>query len=150
MSETHTPTLDDLLAPPPLDAALAMAPAKFYETIVLRFLARIINADGTIDPKELSMLVDVAIQLGVDGTQARRILDDEMAQKSDPAVLAAQIGDPVRQREVYAMGCLMGVTDGSVAPAEAVVLADFARGAEIPDGDAGDILAAVLAATKSA
>jgi uncharacterized membrane protein YebE (DUF533 family) len=125
---------------------MAMAPSRVLETIILRFLARIINADGTIDPKELSMLVDISIQLGLEGPEAHRILDDEMTRKSDAAQLATQIPDPVQQREVYAMGCLMGVSDGSVASQEQEVLAAFARGAGIPAKDAGDILDAVIAA----
>jgi uncharacterized membrane protein YebE (DUF533 family) len=149
MSEPNL-SLDALLAPPSLEAAMALAPSRVLETIILRFLARIINADGTIDPKELSMLVDISIQLGLEGPEAHRILDDEMTRKSDAAQLAAQIPDPVQQREVYAMGCLMGVSDGSVAKSEQQVLADFARGANIPAKDAGDILDAVIAAKSGA
>src|SRR6185369_11548786 len=62
MSEPNL-SLDALLTPPPIESAMAMAPSRVLETIILRFLARIINADGTIDPKELSMLVDISIQL---------------------------------------------------------------------------------------
>jgi uncharacterized membrane protein YebE (DUF533 family) len=145
MSEPNL-SLDAFLTPPSLDAALAMAPSRVLETIILRFLARIINADGTIDPKELTMLVDISIQLGLEGPEAHRILDDEMERKSDAAQLAAQIPDSVQRREVYAMGCLMGVSDGAVAASEQQVLADFARGAHIPEKDAGDILDAVIAA----
>ncbi len=148
MSEPNL-SLDALLAPPPLDQAMNNAPKRVLETIILRFLARIITADGTIDPKELSMLVDISIQLGMEGPEAHRILDDEVAKKSDCAQLAAQIVDPVQQREVYAMGCLMGVSDGSVAEAEQAALADFARGANITEKDAGDILDAVIAAKSS-
>jgi uncharacterized membrane protein YebE (DUF533 family) len=149
MSEPNL-SLDALLTPPPLESAMAMAPSRVLETIILRFLARIINADGTIDPKELSMLVDISLQLGLEGPEAHRILDDEMTRKSDASQLAAQIPDPVQQREVYAMGCLMGVSDGSVATQEQEVLADFARGANIPAKDAGDILDAVIAAKSGA
>jgi uncharacterized membrane protein YebE (DUF533 family) len=145
MSEPNL-SLDAFLTPPPLEAALAMAPSRVLETIILRFLARIINADGTIDPKELTMLVDISIQLGLEGPEAHRILDDEMERRSDAGALAAQIPDPVQQREVYAMGCLMGVSDGAVASSEQKVLADFARGANIPARDAGEILDAVIAA----
>jgi uncharacterized membrane protein YebE (DUF533 family) len=149
MSEPNL-SLDALLAPPPIEAAMALAPSRVLETIILRFLARIINADGTIDPKELSMLVDISLQLGLEGPEAHKILDDEMTRRSDAAQLAAQIPDPVQQREVYAMGCLMGVSDGSVPVSEQKVLAEFARGANIPDKDAGDILDAVIAAKQGA
>jgi uncharacterized membrane protein YebE (DUF533 family) len=147
MSEPK-PALDAMLAPPTLEDALRMAPSRVLETIILRFLARIINADGTIAPKELSMLVDISIELGLAGHEARQILDDEMTRKSDAASLAAQITDPVQQREVYAMGCLMGVSDGAVAAEEQEVLAAFARGAGIPDKDANEILDAVIFCKK--
>jgi uncharacterized membrane protein YebE (DUF533 family) len=149
MSEPNL-SLDALLAPPSLEDAMHLAPTRVLETIILRFLARIINADGTIDPKELAMLVDISIQLGLEGPEAHRILDDEMNTKSDAAQLASQIPDATQQREVYAMGCLMGVSDGSVAAAEQEVLAAFARGAGIPDKDAGEILDAVIAAKAGA
>jgi uncharacterized membrane protein YebE (DUF533 family) len=93
-------------------------------------------------------LVGIAVQLGLDGADAKQILDDELAKASDPAQLAAQLPDEARRREVYAMGCLMGATDGQVADAERGVLAQFARGAGIPDEDAVNILATVVDATK--
>lgn len=141
--------LDDLLGPPPADPA-AFAPTKILETIVMRFLARVIHADGQIDPKELSMLVEVAIKLGLGGDEARRILDDELTRKSNCAVLAAQIPDEARRREVYAMGCLVGAADGSVGDVERAVLAEFAQGAQLPDQDAREILDAVIEAALSA
>jgi uncharacterized membrane protein YebE (DUF533 family) len=118
------------------------------ENIVLRFLARVVNADGKIAGEELSLLVGIAVQLGLDGAAAKQILDDELAKSSDPAQLATQLPDEARRREVYAMGCLMGATDGSVADAERGVLAQFAAGANIPSADAENILATVIDATK--
>jgi uncharacterized membrane protein YebE (DUF533 family) len=139
-------SLADLLAPPPL--AAAPAPVKIFETIVLRFLARVIHADGTIDPKELSMLTSVATQMGLDEPDARRVLADELERKSDCAVLAAQISDRTQQREVFAMGCLVGVSDGHVGATEQAVLGEFARGAQIPESDAQAILDAVVVASR--
>jgi len=147
MSE-QTSSLADMFAPPGDGAAPALAPTKVFETIILRFLARIIHADGHIDPKEMSMLVDISIQLGFAGTEAHRILDDELERNSDAAALAAQIPDTIQRREIYAMGCLIGMSDGSVGDTEKAVLADFARGGEIPAKDAGEILEAVVAATS--
>ena len=142
------PQLDSILGPPPADFDGAAAPTKVMENILLRFLARVIHADGEVHAKELSMLLELAINLEVPGDEARRILDDEFDSKSDVAELARQLPDETRRRESYAMGCLMGASDGTVADAERGVLADFARGAEIPEEDAQGILDAVIAAVK--
>ena len=63
----------DILGPPPGDVA-ATIPTRVLETILIRFLARVVHADGTIHPKELSSLVDIAIKLQLGGDEARRIL----------------------------------------------------------------------------
>jgi uncharacterized membrane protein YebE (DUF533 family) len=146
---TADTTLDQMMAPPSIDAAMHMAPSRIFESLVLRFLARVIHADGHIDPREAAMLTDIATQLGMSGAEAKGILDDELSRKSDCAVLAAQIPDRIRQREVYAMGCLVGVADGSVGKVEQTVLAEFARGAAIPEKDAVEILDAVVVAAKA-
>ena len=143
-------SLDQLLAPPPADGAPAPVPQRILETIVLRFLARVIHADGVIHAAELTNLVGVAASLQMSGDEARRVLDDELNRKSDCAVLAAQIPDRHRRREVYALGCLMGAADGAVADEERAVLAEFARGAVIPDADAQAILDEVLKVTRGA
>jgi uncharacterized membrane protein YebE (DUF533 family) len=132
-----------------LPSSLADAPVpEAIGAVVLRFLARVVTADGRIAGEELSLLVGLAMQLGVDGTLAKQILDDELARPSDPAQLAAQLPDEGRRREVYAMGCLMGATDGSLAEAERRVLAQYAAGAGIPAGDAENILETVIEASK--
>ena len=104
--------LMDVLGPPPasIDAAI---PTRVLETVLIRFLARVVHADGTIHPNELSSLVDIAIKLQLGGDEARRILDDELARKSDVATLAAQLPDEQSRREAYAMGCVIGFSDGS-------------------------------------
>jgi uncharacterized membrane protein YebE (DUF533 family) len=145
---TEQKSLSDLMAPPAVSGALPAPPTRIFESIVLRFLARVIHADGHIDPKESAMLTDIAVQLGMGADEAKRILDDELTRKSDCAVLAAQISDRIRQREVYAMGCLVGASDGHVGSIEQTVLAEFARGASISDADATEILEAVVVATK--
>ncbi|HTM21978.1 MAG TPA: hypothetical protein VL172_15760, partial [Kofleriaceae bacterium] len=91
----------DALGPPP-DSLEAAIPSRVLETILIRFLARVVHADGTIHPKELSALVDIAIKLEMGGDEARRILDDELARKSDVATLAAQLPDEQSRREAYA------------------------------------------------
>ncbi len=150
-SSTDTPTeLDSVLGPPPADLDDAAAPTRVMESVLLRFLARVIHADGEVHPKELSMLTELAINLDFPGDEARRILDDEFDQGSDVATLARQLPDTERRRESYAMGCLMGASDGSVADPEREVLAEFARGAEIPDDVALGILDAVIAAMVKA
>ena len=142
--------LDSVLGPPPADFDGNAAPTKVMENILLRFLARVIHADGEIHAKELSMLTELAINLDFPGDEARRILDDELERGSDVAELARQLPDEERRRESYAMGCLMGASDGSMAEPERKVLADFARGAEIPEADAQGILDAVIAAMNQA
>jgi len=86
--------------------------------------------------------------MGLDGTEAQHILDDELARKSDCAALAGQLADPTQRREIYAMGCLMGATDGAVAEAERGVLAEFARGAGMEAKDATEILDAIIVASN--
>jgi uncharacterized membrane protein YebE (DUF533 family) len=140
--------LNQMFAPPDAATLAGLAPSHIFENIVIRFLARVIHADGTIDPKEMSMLVDISIQLGLGGPEAHRILDDELGRKSDVGILAQQIADTVQRREVYAMGCLMGMSDGSVGDTEKTVLAEYARGGGIPEKDAAEILEAVVAATS--
>jgi uncharacterized membrane protein YebE (DUF533 family) len=139
----------DILGPPPGDVA-ATIPSKVLETILIRFLARVVHADGTIHPKELSSLVDIAIKLELGGDEARRILDDELAKKSDVATLAAQLPDEQSRREAYAMGCVIGFSDGSVGDTERTVLAEFARGAGIAPDDAERVLGKIIEAMKAA
>ncbi len=146
---TQNVTLEDLTRPP-ADAAPIKVPSHILETIALRFLARVIHADGVVDPREVTRLVEVAMALEMTGEEARRILDDEFSRKSDPAVLAAQVPERVQRRELYAMGCFMGMADGEVADAERDVLAQFARGAEIPPADAQAILDEVIKAARNA
>jgi len=124
---------NDALGPPTDDYdRAAAAPSRVLETILLRFLARVIHADGEVHPQELSMLVEIAEKLRLGGDEARRILEDELSRESDCAALAAQLPDEPRRREAYAMGCLMSIADGDVHDNERKILADFARGAEIP------------------
>ncbi len=128
-----SPTVADALGPPPkvVDTDRA-APSKVLETILLRFLARVIHADGEVHPQELGMLVEIAVKLKLEEDEAKRILEDELRRESDCAALAAQLPDEPRRREAYAMGCLMCIADGDVHENERRVLADFARGARIP------------------
>lgn len=141
--------LDELLAPPAAGAA-QLGPTRFMETVMLRFLARVIHADGHIDDAEVKMLSEIAVQLGMRDDEARRVLDDELHRQSDVVRLASQIPDRIRQREVYAMGCLVGYADGDVHDREKQVLADFARGAQIPEADALEILEVVVEAARGA
>ncbi len=141
--------LEKLVAPPSASGAFALAPSRILETIVIRFLARVVHADGHIDPKEVSMMSEIAQQLGMGVEEAKKILDDELTRKSDVAKLATQIPDRIRQREVYAMGCLIGYADGGIDDSEKRVLGEYARGAAIPERDATEILDAIVEAAKS-
>ncbi len=117
---------------------------------MLRFLARIIHADGEVDPKEVTTLVGIAGELDVPGAEAQRILDDEFSRQSDVAQLAQQIPDPDERKEAYAMGCLMGCADGHMDDTEKAILDKFASGAGISDADAKEIYDNVLEATQQA
>lgn len=110
------------------------------ETVVLRFLTRVMCADAAIDAREVELLVTVAGTLNVDADEARRIVDEESLEPSDPEVLAREIAEPAHLRSLYALGCTMALAEGSVAAAEAGVLAAFARGAGIGDDEADEIL----------
>ncbi len=129
----------DLLGAPPDDLAGA-APVGVLEVVVLRFLARVVHADGHIDPRELELLLSVAETMALDGHEARLILEDELARRSDAAALARQIADPVYQRRVFALGCLMAISEGHLDSAERDVLDAFARGAELSPEAAKEIL----------
>jgi uncharacterized membrane protein YebE (DUF533 family) len=135
-----------LLGDPPEDAGDA-APSRVIETVVLRFLARVLHADGVIDPREVELLNKVARTMELGDEEARRILDDELATRSDPAALARQLVEPLHRRSVYALGCMMAASEGHVAEVEGEVLAAFARGAEIPDAEADEILAEAVKQT---
>ena len=84
--------LNDLFGAPPDEADEAAAPTKVLETVLLRFLARIIHADGEVDAKEVTTLIGIAGELEVPGVEAQRILDDEFSRQSDVAQLAQQAG----------------------------------------------------------
>ena len=142
--------VDDVLGPPPEQFDPAAIPTKILETVLLRFLARVIHADGEIHPKEMTMLMEVALKLELNGAEARQILDDEFSKNSDCEQLAAQIPDRERRREAYAMGCLMCCADGDADDRERDVLNAFAKGAEIPEEDAASIFDEVLKASKQA
>jgi uncharacterized tellurite resistance protein B-like protein len=141
--------LEDVLGPPPDNFEAAAMPTKVLENVLLRFLARIIHADGEVHPKEMSMLLEVAIKLDMPGDEARRILDDEFSRKSDAKELAAQLPETHR-REAYAMGCAMAAADGDAAEVERGVLMEFAAGAEIPEEDATRILDKIKTALAEA
>jgi hypothetical protein len=139
--------LNDILGTP--DAAPA-PPSKILETVALRFLARVIHADASVNPKELETLLNVATTIEMGEDEARRILEDEFSRKSDCEVLARQIPDEDQRRQIYALGCLVALSEGEVADQERTLLADFARGAEIPPADAMEILDEVLLAARTA
>lgn len=142
--------LDDLFGAPPAQADDAAAPSRVLETILLRFLARIIHADGHVDAKELTTLIGIAGELEVPGIEAQRILDDEFNRKSDVTQLAQQIPDEDDRKEAYAMGCLMSCADGSLDDTERAILDKFAKAAGIADAIAEEILSNVLEATQKA
>src|SRR5262249_53059652 len=52
--------MTDMDPPTTLEGA---APTLIVETVVLRFLARVIHADGVVDPREVKLLLDVAAGL---------------------------------------------------------------------------------------
>ena len=142
--------LNDLFGDPPAEADDVAAPSKVLETVLLRFLARIIHADGEVDPKEVTTLIGIAGELDVPGVEAQRILDDEFSRQSDVAQLAKQIPDEDERKEIYAMGCLMGCADGHMDETEIAVLDKFAKAAGIGDADATEIFDSVLAAARQA
>jgi uncharacterized membrane protein YebE (DUF533 family) len=135
---------DEVIGAPPEELSGA-APTRILETVVLRFLARVVHADGIIHPKEVEMLLHVAATMELGEDEARRILDDEIARQSDPFQLACQLPEPLHRRSVYALGCMMAMSEGELAPAEKVILDAFARGAGIDEDDAAAILAEVMA-----
>jgi len=142
--------LNDLFGAPPAEADEQAAPSKVLETVLLRFLARIIHADGVVDAKEVTTLIGIAGELEVPGIEAQRILDDEFSRQSDVAQLAQQMPDPDERKEVYAMGCLMGCADGEMDDTEKAILDKFAKAAGISDADAQEIFDNVLEAAKQA
>lgn len=148
--DADTAAILDILGPPPAEPDAAAAPSRVLETILLRVLARVIHADGTIHPKELSALVQIAVELGLGGEEARKILDDELEQKSDVAVLAAQLPDEQHRREAYAMACVMCCSDGEAADIEREVLHQFADGAGMTRDDADRVLATLTEAMAKA
>jgi uncharacterized membrane protein YebE (DUF533 family) len=123
--------------PPSLDGA---APSLIRETTVLRFLARVIHADGVADPKEIKLLLDVAAGLEMGEEEARRILEDELNRMSDPATLAQQIPDADERLTVYALGCTMAHVEGALGEEEKGILSAFARGAGIGADAAAELL----------
>jgi uncharacterized membrane protein YebE (DUF533 family) len=98
----------------------------------------------------MSTLLELATKLEFDGGEAKRILDDELARKSNCAVLAAQMPTAQRRIEAYAMGCLMGCADGSLDDTERALLAEFAKGAGISDESAEKVLSKMMATAKAA
>jgi len=123
--------------PPSLDGA---APSLIVETTVLRFLARVIHADGVVDPREVKLLLDVAAGLEMGEEEARRILEDELNQVSDPATLAQQIPDADERLTVYALGCTMAFVEGAAGREEKGILSAFARGAGIAADAAEEVM----------
>lgn len=115
-------------------------PAQVMAPVVIRFLARVAVADGKIDPAEIDVLVHVAATMGLAEDEARHVLDDELAEKSDAETLARQLPDPAHLRSVYGLGCMMALAEGHVARAEQDVLDAFARGAGLSDTEARAIL----------
>jgi len=142
--------LDDLFGAPPTEADESAAPSRVLETVMLRFLARIIHADGEVDPKEVTTLVGIAGELDVPGVEAKQILDDEFSRQSDVAQLARQIPDEDERKEAYAMGCLMGCADGHMDDTERAVLKQFADAAGISEAEQKEILDDVYAAAEQA
>lgn len=120
-------------------------PAQVLAPTVIRFLARVAVADGKVDPAEVDLLVRIAGTMGLDDADARRVLDDELAQQSDAALLAKQLPDPAHLRSVYGLGCMMALAEGGVAPSEQAVLDAFARGAGLTQPEAQTILDEVAA-----
>ncbi len=124
--------------PASLDGA---APTLIMETVVLRFLARVIHADGVVDPREVKILLDVAAGLEMGEEEARRILADELHRTSDAAALARQIPDADERLTVYSLGCAMAYAEGTLGDEEQAILDAFARGAGIDATAASEILA---------
>ena len=120
-------------------------PAQVLAPVVLRFLARVAVADGIVDPAEVDMLLHVAGTMGLGEADARRVLDDELVQKSDAGTLARQLPDPAHARSVFGLGCMMAFAEGHIAPAEREVLDGYARGAGLTPEQAQEILDEVLA-----
>lgn len=145
----QTSSLDAFLAPPAGAGLHAVAPTRILETVIVRFLARVIHADSHIDPAEVQLLTDIGTQLGLGGDEAKRILDDELRQQSDVKRLATQLPDRIQRREVYAMGCLVAFADGGVPDSEKKILDDFAGAADISRDDAAEILDAIVEASRS-
>jgi hypothetical protein len=153
MSDAHGTTVDELVGLPKDGAAAAVqeatdAPADDDTDVVahflLRFLARIVEADDVIAPKERSMLERIGAVLAIDAAEAGRILDDEQGHPSDCAALAKDMPGTARRRKAYALGCAIAIVDGSIAGAERQLLEDFARGAEISAAESASILASVV------
>jgi uncharacterized membrane protein YebE (DUF533 family) len=130
--------MTDLVPPPSLEGA---APTLIMETVVLRFLARVIHADGVVDPREVKLLLDVAAGLEMGEEEARRILEDELNRVSDASALARQIPDPDERLTVYSLGCAMAYAEGHLGDEEKAILSAFARGAGIDAIAASEILA---------
>ncbi len=138
---------EDALGAPPDDLG-GVAPSRIVETLVLRFLACVVHADRVVHPNEVALLLRVAATMEMPDREARRILDDELATRSDPELLARQIAEPDHRRSIYALGCTMALSEGELADSEREVLRAFARGAEIAPAEAEAILAGRVAATK--
>jgi uncharacterized membrane protein YebE (DUF533 family) len=111
------------------------------ETVVLRFLACVIHADGVVDPREVKLLLDVAAGMELGEDEARRILEDELNRVSDAEALASQISDPDERLTVYSLGCAMAYAEGRLGDEEKAILDAFARGAHIDATAAAEILA---------
>jgi tellurite resistance protein len=120
-------------------------PAQVMAPVVLRFLARVAVADGVIDPSEIEVLVYVAATMGLAEADARRVLDDELATRSDAELLARQLPDPAHLRSVFGLGCMMALAEGQVARSEQQVLDAFARGAGLSATEAREILDEIAA-----
>lgn len=117
------------------------------ETVLLRFLARVVHAGGEVQPEERAALLEIASQLGVDGGEAAGILDDEAARASDVAELAGRLPDGETRTEAFGLGCVISCAAGPAGDAERALLLAFARGAEIPPQDAERILDQLVDAT---
>jgi hypothetical protein len=95
------------------------------------------------------MLVHLAGTMGLAEADARKVLDDELAEKSDAEQLARQLPDPAHLRSVFGLGCMMALAEGHIAVAEREVLDAFARGAGLSPEQTQEILDEVLASMEA-
>jgi uncharacterized membrane protein YebE (DUF533 family) len=119
------------------------------QTALLRFLARLVQAEGQIKPEEMAALLEISTQLEVDGDEASRLVAEEADRPSDVAALAAGMPDPEMRTEGFALGCVTSCAAGDATHAERTLLMEFARGAGIPADEAAAILDQLVAATSA-